>query len=281
MMASALISIVVMTACSGALGQCRGIKASATPGSRSVAVGDFSGIDVSGQIDVRLSQGQQASVVLSGPKNLLEYITAEVKDGVLHLSHKDGVQFEYDDDASKIVATVTTPEITMLDVSGQSGLVTATAIEAKELTVEVGGQSELKLAYPVTATGFTATVKGQSDFDMTGCNARSMSVNVSGQSDADLKGEYVADAMRLNASGQSEIEVDGNVAAKLMDVSTSGQSDFGMKGNVTADRGVFNASGQSDIKLDNGEIKSLSSRTSGQAEVKLGKVNSQYPTVEE
>ncbi|MCM1517585.1 MAG: DUF2807 domain-containing protein [Pseudoflavonifractor sp.] len=281
MMALALVIVAVLPACSGSLGQFKTIKAAEAVGSRSVTVDGFSGLEVSGQIEVKVAQGQLSPVTLSGPANLLDYIEVEVKDGVLHLSHKDGLQFDYAKDGAHVVATVSVPDIALLKVYGQSEVAVTTPIEAKSFTLEASGQSELKLPNRVKAVTLTVTVGGQSELDMMGGEADVMTFKVSGQSEAELKGDYVCRELSMSLSGQSDGEIKGNVKATLVDISTSGQSDFESKGSIVADRGVFSASGQSDMKFGTGEIKSISSRSSGQSDINLGKINSQYPTVEE
>lgn len=275
--AVAVVALSTMVACAGKLGVGQCIKAGRDISAKELSLGAFNAVDVSGRLEVKVSQGAQSPVRVTGPSNLLEYVEAEVKGGTLYLSVRDGVCFDYPDKCPEIEITVSMPDVTGVTVSGQSEVEFVTAIHAKDrLTVNASGQSDVDFKQLVTAQALAVTVRGQSDFDMTGCRADVVAVDVAGQSDCDLKGRYEAKEVRLSLSGQSDTKAQ-DIDCSMLSVSTSGQSGFKSKGAINADRAELSASGQSDISLSSGTIKSVSSRSTGQSDVSLGKVNARYP----
>lgn len=276
-MAVAMVALSTMVACAGKLGVGKCIKAERNVSAKELSLGAFNAVDVSGRLEVKVSQGAASPVKVTGPSNLLEYVVGEVKEGTLYLSVKDGVCFDYPDKCPEIEIAVSMPDVTGVAVSGQSEVEFVTAVHTNgRLTVNASGQSDVDFKQPVTAQALAVTVRGQSDFDMAGCRADILNVDVAGQSDCDLKGRCDAKDVKLSMSGQSDTDC-GDIYCSMLSISTSGQSDFKCKGEINADRAELGASGQSGIKLSHGTIKSISSRSTGQSDISLGKVNAQYP----
>ena len=91
------------------------IEASQTLTSRNYVVSPFTGVDCSSVVDIKIRQGSSQSVVLEAPTNYIDYFIVSVKNGILHVDSKSGVNFRNTND---IEMTIVVPELKMVKTSG-------------------------------------------------------------------------------------------------------------------------------------------------------------------
>lgn len=141
----------------------------------------FTGIEVSGGIDLVLVVDPDApvSVTVIHDDNLLERILTEVSGGTLEISRRGGLGILGDGGRVE----VTTPVLETLGASGGSDVTGS------------GSLDELELG-----------ASGGSDVDLTDLTVASMTIDVSGGSDARVN---VEDEIVGNASGGSDIRIIG------------------------------------------------------------------------
>lgn len=190
------------------------------------AVAAFQTVHAGGGIDVVLTQGPTAAVVVEGTAAALAHIRTTVQNGTLQIG------WEQDGSWKKMLATrangrvsvyVTCPQLTGLSVSGGSDARGETPFTTDNLTLSASGGSDVRLA--VKAKSLSASASGGGDIYLTG-TAERQAVSVSGGSD------YHAFALQsttadVEASGGSDIEL--AVSGELSSV-TSGGSGVRYKG---------------------------------------------------
>ncbi|OUJ74282.1 head GIN domain-containing protein [Hymenobacter crusticola] len=183
--------------------------------------GDFRAIKASGAVNIILKQGATTSVVLeSGSDDVLKYIRTEVENGVLRIYRdKDGggLRTWLPTKDNKIVAYITTPQLTGLELSGATDVKSESIFSANTFTIKASGASDVTLG--VKATTLSVEASGASDIRLNG-QVESQQVHISGSSDYRAS-ELLSKRATVEASGAS----DAYVSAESLSSHASGASD--------------------------------------------------------
>lgn len=200
--------------------------------------GSFTGVRVSGAINLYLSQSNEEVVVVSAADTeLRDRIVAEVKNGVLEIYFKEkGLRWTRD---RKLKAYVSFKTLNTLEASGASDIFANGVIKSNALQITLSGASDFKGA--VDLQELSLNQSGSSDSHING-RADKVNIQVSGASD--VKGyELITDYCQANASGASDIQLTVN---KELNAIASGSSDISYKGSATVSN--IKSSGASSVK---------------------------------
>jgi hypothetical protein len=164
-------------------------------------VSAFDGVSATGPMRVVVERTGFEGVTITAEDNLLPYIVAEVRSGVLVLGQASGVRL---DPRREIVVRVESYEVVELVASN------AVAMDVEvgwvpELWVTVSGASEL-VAWG-SADKENVTVSGASRFDALDLETGECFIDVSGASDALV---WTRDWLEVDASGASRVRFRGN-----------------------------------------------------------------------
>lgn len=184
----------------------------------------FSAIELSGAIDLYLSQGTEEAVAISASSDEIKArIRTEVKGNTLHI-YFDGKGLNWKTwGNNKMKAYVTFRKLNRLESSGACNIKTTDAIKTEELTVELSGASDF--TGEVAVTKLKLNLSGASNMRVSGA-AASTSIDASGACVVrgyDLK----TDMCKIDASGASNIYVTVN---KELNAGASGGSNISYKG---------------------------------------------------
>lgn len=188
-------------------------------------VSGFHAIEVSGGIDLYLSNGDEAVAISAGNKEVRDRIKTEVKDGVLKIYYdwKKGMNLKMVNTAMKAYVSFRT--LDKLVASGGSDVKMEGTIKSNSLKLHVSGGSDLMARVDVGS--LTLDQSGGSDVDLTG-TVTDLRVDASGGSD--FSGyELIADNCIIHASGGSDVEITVN---KEFYAEASGASDVLWKGKA-------------------------------------------------
>jgi len=185
---------------------------------------NFTSIEVSGAIDLYLSQGNEEAVAVSASSNdVIERIRTEVKDGVLQIFF-DGKGINWKSwGNTKMKAYVTFKNLTCVEASGACNVKTAQTIIVPSLRIEMSGASDFMGEVKTTTLKMDAS--GASNIRITGTTEK-LIVDASGACNIkayDLK----SDICKIEASGASNIRVRVN---KELSAEASGGSTIYFKG---------------------------------------------------
>ncbi len=198
----------------------------------------FTAIQVSGSIDVYMSQGTETRVVVSAAdNNTRDKIITEVKNGVLIIGLKS-ISMTYND-RKNIRAYVSAPDLAKISMSGSTNFYVDGSLRAQNLEIEMSGASDFK--GDVVAENLRLNGSGSVDFNLGG-SSKNLKISVSGASDVKAKG-HIADFCDASASGSSDIYI--TVKEELKAVA-SGASDIKYYGNPSVRQAA--ASGAASIK---------------------------------
>ena len=177
----------------------------------------FSGITVSGGIDIYLSQGNEDGIAVSATE-----IKTEVKNGTLQIRYEsDGVSWGSGN--KKLRAYVSFKNINQLSASGSSDVYISGTLKAGELSITLSGSSDLKGI--VEVENLKAAVSGASDIIISG-KATSLNIVASGSSDFKDYG-LIVQSCEARVSGSSDVQI---TVEKEISATASGSSDIRIRG---------------------------------------------------
>jgi hypothetical protein len=203
-------------------------------------VSAYHAIEVSGGIDLYLSQGNESVAVSASETKYRDRIKTEVKNGVLKIwyDNKNNLNLDWGSNR-KMKAYVSFKNLDNLEGSGGSDINVEDAIKVNTLSLNVSGGSDFE--GKVEANDLKVDASGGSDVKISGI-VKKLDIDASGGSD--FKGyELAADVCNLQASGGSDVYITVN---KELSADTSGGSDVFYKGNGTVRE--MKSNGSSSIK---------------------------------
>jgi Putative auto-transporter adhesin, head GIN domain len=184
-------------------------------------VPEFTGVDVSGGIDLYLSSGPESVSISASSTEIRDHIVTEVVHGVLRIHLQEDWNPGWGN--SKMKAYVSIDKIKSLGASGGGDIFLKGLINADDLRVDLsgGGNMEGKL----NANRLNIEQSGGSSVELTG---KVMDLNLESSGGGNLKGYgLVTDNATIHSSGGSDVELTVN---KELSVVSSGGSDVRYKG---------------------------------------------------
>jgi hypothetical protein len=195
-------------------------------------VGNFTGVEAGGAVEVRLRQDAATSVKIEADENLQQYIEAFVNGMTLVVRQKQGYNL---DPTNAIVIYVSAPQYENLDISGASKLIGETPITGDKLELTVSGASDANME--VKLSKLQADLSGSSTLQLKGSSS-TVDTQASGASKLKCM-DLVTDETTLDLSGASNAEVTAN---KQLNIEASGASDVKYRGNANINQKSSGAS---------------------------------------
>ncbi|PKN23541.1 MAG: hypothetical protein CVU65_13965 [Deltaproteobacteria bacterium HGW-Deltaproteobacteria-22] len=204
----AVFALVQLSACQWL----RGIEGSGVIVEEKREVKGFTEVRISGGYEVKITAGQEESLVLVGDDNLLPLITTVVEDGVLIVKNKKAISPK-----SPIRLTLSAKALTRVKVSG-SARGTVSGIDAAEFSLECSGSC--KLALTGKAVLLNVGVSGSGEVDATALPANKADVRISGSGKIDVT---ISESLKVNISGSGAVSYAGDAARIEQTISGSGK----------------------------------------------------------
>ncbi|MEP6748013.1 MAG: head GIN domain-containing protein [Bacteroidota bacterium] len=199
----------------------------------------FSGISVSGGIDIYLTQGNEDGIAVSAAETKYrDRIKTEVKNGLLTIWY-DNQGISWSNGNKKLRAYISFKNINQLHASGSSDVYISGVLKASDLTIRLAGSSDLKGV--VDIENLKTDMSGASDITISG-KVGSLNIDASGSSDF-KDYDLVAQNCDAHVSGSSDVQI---TVEKELNASASGSSDIHIKGNGIIKK--MSTSGSSSIK---------------------------------
>lgn len=186
-------------------------------------VGPFSGIKVSGGIDVYLSQSNDYALAISASEDKYrDNIKTAISNGVLTIYY-DGGTLRYNSNR-RLRAYVSFKTLESLEASGASDFIITGNFISNSVKVKLSGACNIK--GPVNIDNLQLNISGASTVKING-NVQNMKIQASGASDV-KNYELVVENCVADLSGASDVKITIN---KSLSVKASGASSFYYKGN--------------------------------------------------
>lgn len=220
-------------------------------------------IKASSVYSIRVSQGDESSVLVDMPERYKDVFKVAINNGILTLTHKTNNDITLRPN-EKVTATVVCPNLNSVELSGATDLTTLSPFTCSSSTfqIDLSGAANFRAEAPIK-------IKNNANFSSSGASdlkgeftvAGSAQINASGASDFIGK-LTVNEKLEIILSGASDMKVYGST--KNIDLSTSGSSDF-IGSEFTAENAAISATGSSDIKIK--VSKSLEAQASGSSDI--------------
>ena len=203
----------------------------------------FSHIYLSGNVDVKFTQGDVLSVEAYGNEKAIETNDICVKGDALTVSKKEGTK----GNVPSIKLLITAPTIESVDVSGAGD-------------IDFKGETEL-------AGNLDLTVSGAGDININKLKCNDLSVIISGAGDVNAK-KVTSEKAKFQISGAGDI--DASIKAADVTVAISGAGDASL--DVKCNNLIVNAGGTGDVELK-GECENLTKSSGGMASIDSRKLS--------
>jgi hypothetical protein len=185
----------------------------------------FSAIDVSGAIDVYLSQGNSEAVAVSASEEKYrDRIITEVSNGTLKI-YFDGNKLGWNVGNKRLRAYVSFKDVHSLEATGASSFKIDGTISGNNLDVKLTGASNL--TGNVKFSKLVADINGASQIKISG-SVNDIDIDARGASD--VKGyDLAVDGCSVKATGASDVRITVN---KEISVNATGASSVFFKGDA-------------------------------------------------
>src|SRR5215217_1857914 len=162
-------------------------------------VADFTRIDNSGSVDVRLHVGDPQRVRVRAGDKVIDDVHTAVRDGILRIDF-DHHGFGGND----VVVEASVPRLTGVTASG-SGDIDADGIRADSFDVRSDGSADIALTG--TVGRLAVDLDGSGDANVAGLVAGSARVSLGGSGDASVRAD---DALDVRLDGSGDVKYSGN-----------------------------------------------------------------------
>jgi len=226
-----LLSITLLSLFAFTTSACNKIKPSKKITTEERTIGKYEKLSVYDAFDVSVTYGSATSkITVEANDNLMKYIITEL-DGdhlVIKLDSKISVK-----SSATLKINITVPKLTEIKASGASSVEFLNELNTNNLTLDLSGASsltgnlnlsscdfDLSGASQIEVTGAITTAKatlsGASSLSGYGCVIESLTVDLSGASNASLT---VNNTINVKASGASNLNYKGNATINSLDIS--------------------------------------------------------------
>ncbi len=187
------------------------------------SVSTFKNVEVSGAINVFVSQGDIKPVKIEGDENLLQYIEVLQEGDKIIVRTRHGFNLKPSGDMR---IYVTAPVFNDIDVSGACDITGLAKINNPEdLALHVSGAGDIKME--VDAPGLKAEVSGSGSINLKG-QTKDVELELTGAGHAHCY-ELLAENTKVDITGAGDAEV---YASVKLDAEVSGAGSVSYKGNA-------------------------------------------------
>ena len=210
---------------------------------KSYALSNFDGLDVSWIFNVDLVQSSSWKVEVEAPDFVIPYLQVKVRSNslILGVSGMPGdVRKKMERGNYKVHATVAMPELARVEMSGASKLQADGDFQTGNFSMELSGASSIK-GLQMMANYADIECSGASKFQLAG-SLKDTKLNLSGASKGTLESD--GGTLNIGLSGSAKMEITG--VFDKADMELSAATNVKMKGAL----GALRLSGSGAAKLD-------------------------------
>ena len=192
-------------------------------------VSSFSKIDISGNFEVILNQGDSEKLELEVDKNLLDLIKTEVKNNTLYISSKKSIG-----NAKSINLYITVVDVDEIEASGAIDLKNKGTYHSDNLEIDISGAADVDLDLDVE--NLTMEMSGASETTLSGI-ANNFDIEISGAGELQAK-KLKTRNTTIDISGAGSAIV---YAKKTLNIQVSGAGSLQYKGSPKVEKSISGA----------------------------------------
>lgn len=155
----------------------------------------FNGIDLSGDFDVALVQGNNQSVTLTAQENLFDYFTVKVENNTLKIYTRNNIM-----STREMKALITLKNIDNLQVSGGGDVIAETPVSVDALAINISGGGDLRSV--INSDELSCHINGGGDAELEG-KTKDYHIDMSGG--GDLKSNVNAASIECRIAGGGDL----------------------------------------------------------------------------
>ncbi len=208
------------------------IRGNGVVGTEQRQIGDFSGVEIRGGIDVFVSQGTVPSLRIEGDQNLLKYIEVRREGDLVQVSTRNGYNLKPRAGLKVYASAPTFNKLYVIgsgDIKSQSRITSPTSINA-----EIRGSGDIQL--DVDAPVVTADISGSGDIALNGAT-RDFKGSIRGSGDIKCF-NLQSETSNVDIAGSGDAQVS---ASKQLIVDIKGAGDVKYKGNPSINQSIKGA----------------------------------------
>jgi len=171
-------------------------------------VENFAGVELKSAANVYITQGETQEVKIEAEDNLIQYITAEVKNNELVIDCKKNI-----DAHEPINIYITAKEICLLELSGSGNMITKNMISCNHLTLRLDGSGEMNVM--LKSQLLKATLSGSGNLDLNGSTAES-NIRISGSGNVNAQQmKTFTSSVSISGSGNTKVDVNNELNVNI------------------------------------------------------------------
>ncbi len=187
-------------------------------------VKSFSGISVSGSIDLFYSPDSETKVLVSSSeKEFLDRIETYVKNDILYIKIKDKDGWNFSWGNRRLRAYVSAPAVSSIDASGSGNVRVEGKLKTETLRFNSSGSGNVEASIEVDKLIYEHSGSGNANFSGTAGKAE---IETSGSGNF-ISPSLVMEKCEIDASGSGNIEITVN---KELSAETSGSGNIRLRG---------------------------------------------------
>jgi hypothetical protein len=180
------------------------------------SVSGFTAIDFSAMGKINLMQGDQESLNISGPDNLIPEIITTVRSGTLSIETKENITVPTLNKDKMLTFTIVVKELDSLTVSGL-GDVQIETLSTPRLDINMSGAGRIK-QNQITTDNLNINMSGAGGIEISG-QAANATINLSGAGGVDAPDLKIMDAnITLSGLGGATLWVTGQLTGEISGV---------------------------------------------------------------
>lgn len=221
-LASIFITVITLSSCGPSWN-----RKSVTKNSAQLT--NFSSIDIDAYVDATITVDPAGgyAVKFEGEEDVLNDITAQVKEGILVIEQQEGMLLNIGDDR-EVKVSITVPSLNAISFSGAGEIRTIGNITTNTFALDVSGAGEVTIA-EINADKLSVESSGVAGVDINKGVVREANFDFSGAGSMDAYGLQTTDAIaEVSGVGSIDMTVTGKLEAHL-----SGVGGINYKGNPT------------------------------------------------
>lgn len=212
------------------------------------ALKGFEKVEINGSPSVCYTQADTFSVVVKGPKNVVENILTEVSGSTLKIRNRGKLGIINVNISNGDVATVyvTSPDLIDIRLNGSGDFICESRIDSDNMNIQLRGSGDIDIE-DLICDGCQTSVVGSGDLNVKRLEAKDVSASLVGSGNINL-GLWKVDVTRLKLMGSGDIDADFNAGSKRVECELRGSGDITLTGDVSHFSQHKSGSGDVDVK---------------------------------
>lgn len=185
----------------------------------------FSRINFAGSMQVIFSQGDQYTVRVDAPQQVVDKLVIYVRSKELNICSKDNlIDFDPAFSFSQVKIFVTSPNIKQIDLTGSGSMTVKDAVTASRLDIDITGTGNMSFTGTLSCNFLDVDITGSGNLDFANVKADKIETDVTGVGNVNYS-RVNAGNIGSNITGAGNITIAGDAEKHIKNVTGVGNID--------------------------------------------------------